>query len=165
MEQNTGAHALEYAGFWRRFGAFVVDAMLISIVISMIFPLGSRFPLNLDDRWYFIPLVTISNALSVLATLAYSVIFWCWRGQTLGKMLLNIRLLRGDGSDISFGYAMLRYLGYVVCILTLGGGFLWLAFDSRKQGLHDKIAGTVVVKLPDAAASDAALANLGHSTG
>jgi uncharacterized RDD family membrane protein YckC len=159
MEQSAGAHALEYASFRRRLAAFAVDAILLSTIISMMFPLNSTITLQLESHWYFIPLVTISNIVSILVTVAYSVIFWYWRGQTPGKMLLNIKLLRGDGSHITFSSAMLRYLGYVICILTLGMGFLWIIFDSRKQGLHDKIASTVVVKLPEPARTDTAVVN------
>lgn len=161
MEQTTGAHALEYAGFWRRLGAFLIDAILLSILMRLLFPLrGAGFDLwNLDSRWYFIPLITLSNLFSSLATIAYSVVFWTWRGQTPGKMLLNIKVLRGDGSNITLGYALLRYLGYIVCGLTLGIGFLWIGFDARKQGLHDKIADTVVVKLPEPASTQTALAH------
>jgi uncharacterized RDD family membrane protein YckC len=151
MEQLTGAHALEYAGFWRRFAAFIIDAVLLSIIIRILFPfhgLGFDF-WHLDNRWYFIPLIAISDLLSSLVTVAYSVVFWAWRGQTPGKIVMNIKVLRGDGSNITIGYALLRYLGYIVCGLMLGTGFLWIAFDSRKQGIHDKIADTVVVKLPE----------------
>ena len=165
MGQNTGAHAVEYAGFWRRIAAFMVDAMLISIVIGIIFPLNNRLPLNWESHWYFILLVGISNILSILAIVAYGVIFWYWRGQTFGKMLLNIKILRGDGSNVSFGYALLRYLGYGLCILTLGIGFLWIIFDSRKQGIHDKIADTVVVKLPEPIRADVALVHPRPSAG
>lgn len=157
MEQNSSAHALEYAGFWRRLVAFVVDAMLLSVIICIMFTFNNAILLNFESQRHFIPLVAINNILSVLATLAYSIIFWYRRGQTPGNILLNIKVLRGDGSHISFGCALLRYLGCVICILTLGIGFLWISFDSRKQGFHDKIAHTVVVKLPEPAHADTAI--------
>jgi len=167
MEQLSGAHALEYAGFWRRFGAFIIDAILLSIIIRILFPFrgGYWFDIGNVDRWYVIPIITISNLLSSLAMVAYSVIFWTWRGQTPGNILLNIKVLRGDGTPVSFGYALLRYLGYIVCGLMLGTGFLWIAFDSRKQGIHDKIADTVVVKLPEPTSSQTALASPRPSVG
>jgi uncharacterized RDD family membrane protein YckC len=80
-------------------------------------------------------------------------------------MLLNIKVLRGDGTRVTAGYSLLRFLGYVVCGLTLGIGFLWIAFDSRKQGIHDKIADTVVVKLPEPTATQHALSTPRASAG
>ncbi|RJO62715.1 MAG: RDD family protein [Dehalococcoidia bacterium] len=157
MEQTTGAHALEYAGFWRRFAAFFIDALILSLVVRVLFPFQSFW--NLQNAWFFIFLAAISNLASTAITVAYTVGFWVWRGQTLGKMVMNIKVLRGDGSNITIGYALLRYLGYIVCGLMLGIGFLWIALDARKQGIHDKIADTVVVKLPEPTRTQTALAS------
>ncbi len=165
MEQTTGAYAVEYAGFWRRFAAFFIDAIILSMVIRILFPFQGLNFWNIQNAWYFVPLIAISNLVSMLITVAYSVIFWAWRGQTLGKMVMNIKVLRGDGSNITIGYALLRFLGYIVCFLMLGIGFLWIAFDSRKQGIHDKIADTVVVKLPEPTRTQTALASPRPSAG
>jgi len=167
MEQTSGAHALEYAGFWRRFAAFIIDAVLLSILTSVLFPLrglGLSF-WHFSTAWYFVPLVAISNLISSLVTVAYQVIFWTWRGQTPGKMIMGIKILRGDGTGITLGYALLRFLGYIVCTMMLGTGFLWIAFDSRKQGIHDKIADTVVVILPQTPQHQAALTSPKPSAG
>ncbi len=164
MEQITGAHALEYAGFWRRFAAFFIDAIII-LIVRVLIPFEGFFFWNNQPAWYFVPLIAISNLVFMLVTVAYSVVFWAWRGQTLGKMVMNIKVLRGDGSNITIGYALLRYLGYIVCVLMLGAGFLWIAFDSRKQGIHDKIADTVVVKLPEPTRTQTALASPRPSAG
>lgn len=151
MELRTDASALEFAGFWRRLAAFIIDAIIsgfvVGAVMSMFFPF-TWLPFQGDAHW--IPLVrgTVQNIISNAVNIVYAVGFWTWRGQTPGKMLLNIKIIRTDGSNLSLGYALLRYLGYVVNMLTLGIGFLWIAFDPRKQGLHDKIADTYVVKLP-----------------
>jgi uncharacterized RDD family membrane protein YckC len=98
--------------------------------------------------WYLFPLVAVSNLVSTLITIAYYVVFWTWRGQTPGKMAAGVKVIRTDGSNITLGYALLRYLGYIVSGIMLGIGFLWIAFDPRKQGIHDKIADTYVVKVP-----------------
>ena len=63
-------------------------------------------------------------------------------------MIAGIKIIRTDSSPIEWTHAVLRYFGYIVCFLTLTIGFIWIAFDERKQGLHDKIADTYVVKLP-----------------
>jgi uncharacterized RDD family membrane protein YckC len=63
---------------------------------------------------------------------------------------MNIKLVRTDASNLTFSIALLRYLGYIVSGAVFFLGFLWIAFDNHKQGFHDKIAETYVVKIPEA---------------
>jgi len=156
-EKSEGI-ALEFAGFWRRLAAYLIDLAALSVILS-IFASPQWFGLvsfwNADDVfarpvWLIFPYLVFSNMLSLLAGLAYFVAFWVWRGQTPGKMALNMKLIRTDGSNLTIGDALLRYLGYFVSAAILFIGFIWIAFDSRKQGLHDKIADTYVVKIPQA---------------
>ena len=76
----------------------------------------------------------------------YTVGFWTWRGQTLGKIALRVRVVGVDGRPIGVGRAIVRYIGYLVSALVFLGGYLMIGLTRRKQGLHDKIAGTYVVK-------------------
>ncbi len=146
------ASALEFAGFWRRLAAIIIDAIIAGIVVSAItatvFPFTWMPFFGGDTHWIPFYRGAAQNIISNGFNLIYTVGFWAWRGQTPGKMLLNIKVIRTDGSNISMGYAILRYLGYFISGFVLGLGFLWIAFDSRKQGWHDKIADTYVVKLP-----------------
>jgi len=82
-----------------------------------------------------------------LIGIAYLVCFWAWRGQTPGKMVMRIKIIRTDGSEMGWRIAVLRYLGYVISGLLIGLGYLWVAFDVGKQGIHDKIADTCVIRL------------------
>ncbi|MEI6610458.1 MAG: RDD family protein, partial [Deltaproteobacteria bacterium] len=68
-------------------------------------------------------------------------------GRTPGKMLLGLQVYCADGTEVSFGIAFLRAVGYLVSslLLTIPLGFIWAAFDKKKQSWHDKIAGTVVI--------------------
>ena len=109
-----------YGGFWVRFGAWFIDCIILSIVISIV-----------PDIW-FIPIV-------------YFIGFWIWRGQTPGKMAFRVRIVTTDGKRIRFGTAVLRLLMYLVSGFILCLGFLQIAFDQRKQGWHDKVAKTYVV--------------------
>ena len=109
--------AMEYSGFWIRLLAWLIDSILLSIV-----------------SWGIVNVV-------------YFVGFWAWRGQTLGQLVVNVQVVRTDGKPVDLRTAVLRFLGYIVCALTLGIGFLIIAFDGRKQGLHDKIADTCVIPL------------------
>jgi uncharacterized RDD family membrane protein YckC len=160
MQQTHGAHALEYADFWRRFAAFVTDALILGIALRILFPFGALgFTFwDIGNSWFFIPILAVSYLFSILVVVAYSVTFWTLRGQTPGMMILGMKVLRGDGTSVTLGYALLRYLGYIICTLMLGTGFLWIVFDPRKQGIHDKIADTVVVKLPRPTRTHTALA-------
>jgi uncharacterized RDD family membrane protein YckC len=77
----------------------------------------------------------------------YFVVFWSRRGATPGQQLLGVQVRNErDGSRISLKRAALRYLGYIVSVSVVYLGLIWVAIDSRKQGWHDKIAGTVVVR-------------------
>ena len=112
------AGEMEYAGFWIRLLAFLIDVILLSII-----------------SWGFV------NVL-------YFIGLWAWRGQTLGQIAVDVQVVGTDGRPADLRIAVLRYLGYIICWLTLGIGFLITAFDARKQGLHDKIADTYVVRGP-----------------
>jgi len=88
------------------------------------------------------------SAFAIEFTLApvYTIGFWVTQGATPGKMALGIRILTDDGDPIGFGHAILRYFAEIACVLTLGIGYLMIAFTAEKRGLHDFIAGTMVVK-------------------
>ena len=77
----------------------------------------------------------------------YTIGFWAWRGQTPGKMALRIQVVGVDGHPIGVGRAIVRYIGYLASTLGFLGGFLMIGLTRRKQGLHDKIAGTYVVRI------------------
>ena len=75
------------------------------------------------------------------------VVFWLYRQATPGKMMLSLRVVDATtGGTLSVGQSIGRYLSYYVSIIPLCIGLIWVAFDSRKQGWHDKLAGTVVIR-------------------
>lgn len=135
------------AGFWRRAAAFGVDAVwmfclagTLALVIA-----GQPWP-GIGDG------AGLAGALAVLINrllpLFVCVIGWGRYGATPGKCLLDLRVVDArTGARPGYARAFVRYLGYFVCFLTLGLGFLWIAFDRRRQGLHDKLAGTRVVRV------------------
>jgi uncharacterized RDD family membrane protein YckC len=153
METKQEDVAVRYAGFWLRIGAYLVDLIIMVIINYAIYfspgfvyflivgELGSKEPAA--DAFAVVVLV-----LCVMASIAYPICFWRWRGQTPGKMAAGIRVVRIDGSPLGWGAAAMRFLGYIVNWLTLGLLFVWVAADSRKRGVHDRMAGTCVVRLP-----------------
>ena len=159
MEEKPKEYALEYAGFWVRLGANLIDGIILgfiawiigcifitmghSDVVDAVNPFG-----EIGIGYSFVLLRLIGTSTSFLIKVVYFAGFWVWRGQTPGKMVMGIKVIRTDSSPLTWPYALLRYLGYIVSTMILFIGFIWIAFDSRKQGIHDKIADTYVVKLP-----------------
>jgi uncharacterized RDD family membrane protein YckC len=137
---------LEYAGFWVRVGASFIDTVLLLMV---------TMPLLLYVYgWdYFDPERTgpfagpFDFVVSWLLPAVAIVAFWIYRSATPGKMMLSLKVVdAGTGQPLRAGQAILRYAGYFVSTIPLCLGLIWVAFDPRKQGWHDKIAGTVVVR-------------------
>lgn len=118
-------------GLWLRAGAYLIDAVLLAFV-SAVATAPLPAPLRLT-----------------VAVLLQAVYFAClpllWNGRTLGKAAAGVMIVRDDGAPLDARAAALRVLGYAVCGLSLGLGFLPAAFTVRKRGLHDFIAGTRVV--------------------
>jgi uncharacterized RDD family membrane protein YckC len=86
--------------------------------------------------------------LGLLVMLAYFAGMWAWKGTTVGGVVLKLKVVRLDGQPITFQVALVRGLAGVFSVVVLFLGFLWIAWDKEKQGWHDKIAGTAVVRLP-----------------
>ena len=112
------------ASFWERMGAAFLDVMLVGI-------LGG-----------------LAGHLGLLVALAYFAGMWAWKGTTVGGIVLNLKVVRLDGSPLTFAAALVRALAAAFSVVVLFLGFLWIIWDKEKQGWHDRIAGTVVVRLP-----------------
>lgn len=162
VQKKREVITLEFAGFWRRLTAALIDLFALAVISSVIFLIFAPYQwfgfngfwatgdVFKEPVWRALPYLVGGNLLSLLVNIAYFVGFWLWRGQTPGKMLMNIKLVRMDASNITISVALLRYLGYIVSGAVLFIGFIWIAFDSRKQGFHDKMAETYVIKIPEA---------------
>jgi len=142
MEAETAQ--TRYAGFWRRLAAYFIDGIIIGIVTAIIYFITSI----LVFRNVYIAIV--GSLLSIIISIVYFVGFWAWLGQTPGKMAIGVKIVKLDGSPIGFGVALLRFIGYIISSIILYIGFLMIAFLGRKRGLHDLIAGTVVISEPSA---------------
>jgi len=134
----------KYAGFWRRFVAYTIDNIIINIVflilaiiITTAFILGSvsggdarAWIAELTDPARMTSFALLVVAFYIFLSIVYFTYFHGIKGRTPGKMLLGLQVLSAEGTPILF---------------TIPLGFIWAAFDKRKQGWHDKIAGTVVI--------------------
>ena len=144
MDERQEGIAVEYAGFWIRLGAYLIDGILLNIIGFLVaFIAGIIFASAEDDA-----ILVLEFIVGLVISIAYYIGFWTWRGQTPGKIALGIKIIRTDGSSLSLGMSILRYIGYIISAIILLIGYLWIAFDSRKQGIHDKIADTYVIRLP-----------------
>jgi uncharacterized RDD family membrane protein YckC len=127
----------EKAGWGTRALAILIDAIGIGIVAGAVSSILGGDPRN-----------TQYQGLSILFQAAYLTYFWsaAGKGQTLGSRALNIRVVKTDGSYLDYGGAFLRYIGFVISCAVFFIGVIWAAFDAQKQGWHDKIASTYVVR-------------------
>ncbi|WP_218397287.1 RDD family protein [Alteromonas lipotrueae] len=136
--------AYVYAGFGIRFGASIIDTLLL---LAITFPLlhliyGNGY-WTAEDSVVGIVDVLISYVLPLIAT----ILFWVYKSATPGKMVLNVKVVHAKtGSAPTIRQSIIRYIGYYVSIFPLGLGFLWVLWDTKKQGWHDKMAGTVVIR-------------------
>lgn len=143
---------IEVIGFGRRLAASLIDMLVVGF-LTFIMVVGLSFLILLVDIFTAyrypdreFPVDTMMLWLGLIVSVLYFVGYWAKSGQTIGKSMLGIKIVGMDGSTLSWGKALLRYIGYLVSGLVLSLGFLWLAFDRKRQGWHDKIAGTIVVQ-------------------
>jgi len=154
---ETAGGSLHYAGFWSRAAARIIDLVLILMTFGVVHladrlgadagmwagsgfgegdPVGSGY--------------SIANVLRGIFFVAFPVFYYVYLhgtyGQTFGKMAMKVKVVNEDGSPIDHRKAFLRWLGYFLCDLTFDIGYLWAAFDHRKQGLHDKVCKTLVIR-------------------
>ncbi len=138
----TEAKAGEAAGFGIRFLAFLVDEMLLGIPLLLGGLASMSFPVAPTPT-----LVSAAVSLYSLFGLLYYIYFWGARGATPGKSLLGLTVVTEAGeTPIGYGRALLRLVGYTVSSFLFGIGFLLIAFSPDRRGLHDRIAGTRVVR-------------------
>ena len=140
MTEATTMPALstaEKAGWGTRALAILIDALGVGIIAGAVSAILGRDTAS-----------TQYQGLSVLLQAAYFTYFWsaAGKGQTLGSRALNIRVVKTDGSYLDYVGAFLRYVGFFISCAAFLLGVIWAAFDAQKQGWHDKIAGTYVVK-------------------
>ncbi len=132
-----------YAGFWRRVGAYIIDAIILVIVSGIIGPLigvgtMSTDPTNLTGN-------LAANLVQVVIGVAYfaGMESSSWQA-TLGKKALGLVVTDLNGNRISLGKAVGRYFAKILSAIILLIGFIMVAFTEKKQGLHDMLAGTLV---------------------
>jgi len=139
MNQENKSTELRYAGFWIRTLAFIVDAVIMSVIASFLFgdavvqAQGTSVSVNFSG-WY--------NLFPIL----YTLVFWMWIEATPGKWICKLKVVRPDGSKMHWYQSIIRYFSYLISGFVFMIGFFAIGFSDKKRGWHDKIANTVVVK-------------------
>jgi uncharacterized RDD family membrane protein YckC len=142
---ETDAHAVPYIGLVTRMIAFTIDAALINtvavIVAAAVALVSSILPDSQTRDEVFVAIGGVAFALWIVG---YFVAFWTGTGETPGNRLMRIRVVRSDGSSLKPRQALVRFIGIVISAPLLIG-FLPILVSERRRGLHDWLAGTVVI--------------------
>jgi len=142
---------IHYVGFWARFGAFFVDSIVASLLLMPLMNTSSDLTkINSSDpavlNAYLQELLGPQTIVEMLVIALIIIAFWIYYAATPGKMLFRGYIVNAkDFSKTSAKQLVIRYIGYYVSLFAFGLGFLWIGIDKRKQGWHDKMAGTVVI--------------------
>jgi uncharacterized RDD family membrane protein YckC len=137
----------QLSGFWRRFGAYIIDAIIVGIASSIIQAILNAIVRGSVDNSYY----ARGGLISLVLGLIYFGYMWSqYNGQTLGYMALGVRLVRQDGGPISFGLAAGRYLviylSFLIDLIPAIISAFMIAFGSQKKAIQDYICGTLVVR-------------------
>jgi uncharacterized RDD family membrane protein YckC/cytoskeletal protein CcmA (bactofilin family) len=114
------------AGFWIRMLALLLDGLLVGFSMSVLH----------------------AHHLELIVLATYGAVMWKLRGSTIGGIVLDLHVVRLDGRPLDWETAIVRALSCFLSLAVVGLGFFWIAFDANHQGWHDKIAGTIVVRVP-----------------
>ena len=146
------------AGFFSRSVAFIIDLAILSItqlvgsaLIGSLLKFFRLAGLAADIKTY-LENSTVNLAsgavLTSLLVIVYFTFFWTLVGFTPGKAIMGLKIVEKDGTKISFGRSIVRFLSYWISLIPLGLGFFWVLWDPKRKGWHDKIAGTQVLYVP-----------------
>jgi uncharacterized RDD family membrane protein YckC len=160
MTTNNENYLGQYAGFISRMIAYAIDTLIVVIGISVIWWLINatidllrvqeildtlgwlnkyNFLLNLNED------ILLRGVVIILGVGFYNIFFLTLANRTIGKSIMGLQVVPLKGGRIGLARATLRYLGYIISIIPLFFGFIWILFSRRRQGWHDKIARTCVV--------------------
>jgi uncharacterized RDD family membrane protein YckC len=148
MPAAQPAYSARYAGFWRRFAAYWID-IFVFVSIELFINAARGIPLNSRQ-----PTDPLEIAKGLFINLFIFWLYWAicesspWQA-TIGKRAMDIYVTNLKGHRLSFVQASGRFFGKVISAMILGIGFFMIAFTERKQGLHDLLAGCLVVRRQD----------------
>ena len=146
--QRYSHQYVEYAGFWRRLLAFTIDTLLLSLLSTLMLATlyGTEYLAQVQQLKEFSQINWLDVVLEQAFPALWTIGFWIILMATPGKLLLDCQVVDARTLQKASPVQLtVRYLAYLLSILPLGLGFLWIAFNKRHQGWHDKLANTVVI--------------------
>ena len=150
---SASAASLRYAGFWRRLLALTLDsALYTALILPLLVMIYGPAYLHwwLGDSSELASYGFLDLLLTYVSPFVAVVAFWRTWQATPGKLLLDCRVVDARTlQPLGLRQAIIRALAYILSALPLYLGFVWAAFDKRKQALHDKVAGSVVIQVID----------------
>ena len=142
------------AGFCIRIWAFLIDLVILDIIYLLFLFTGCLavyMALQTQDMYVYLSRIKTlplpCNLIITAIIIGYFIYFHGATGQTIGKMACKIKVVQENGDPLNYSKSFLRWVGYLLSSIVLFIGFFWIAFDKNKQGWHDKIANTSVIKL------------------
>jgi len=151
----TGIQLVPKGGFWIRFLAYAIDQIIIYL-ISFLLLLIAALAVGMhyspaEVRGYLEQLgnfVTFPYFFTLIClNMIYNTYFIGASGQTIGKLVCGLKVVQTSGEPVSYGQAFLRWVGYLVSSIFFYLGYIWIAIDANRQGWHDKIADTCVIRV------------------
>ena len=135
----------QYVGFWARVGAAIIDTILMMVIVAPLLTHYYGASYWMGERGLIAG--TADLMLNWILPAIAVILFWMYRQATPGKMAIRAKIV--DAKTLgkpSNGQLLVRYLGYYVSTIPLGLGLIWVGIDAKKQGWHDKMAGTLVIR-------------------
>lgn len=135
---------VEYVGFWIRVGASFIDGLLFAI-----FTLPITMIVYGDTLWESESMILgpADFLINYILPAVVVVLFWLYKSATPGKMIFKLKVVDATtGNVLTVGQAIGRYLAYFLASIPLLLGIIWIVFDNKKQGWHDKLANTAVIR-------------------
>ena len=150
--RSVNSADIHYVGFWARFTAFVIDSVVASFLLAPMAMTSSNIDIaklsssDPNESSAYLQSLLAPMMLQTVVVAMIIIAFWIYFSATPGKMLFRSYIVNAaDFGKASATQLLVRYLGYFVSLIVFGLGFVWIGLDKRKQGLHDKMAGTVVI--------------------
>jgi uncharacterized RDD family membrane protein YckC len=150
FQENASAYAgMQYAGFWLRFGCCIIDGFVlypVNLLIGFILGVGMIHSMGAANSMSnTLSIQLLAQFLQFAVGFTYSTVMLWKYSATVGMFAGGLRVVNADGSSISYAKAVGRYFAYILNFFTFGIGFIMIAFDKEKRGLHDVICNTRVV--------------------
>ena len=149
--RKSSVRTVTLIGFSRRTIAALIDFLFITfigfLVTFLLGFLGLFIEMFTAEQSHYLQAIIVIAFL--LVSVLYYLVSWTRSGSTMGQMVVGARVVATNGAKLGWGKAILRYIGYLVSAAVFALGFVWVIFDKKRQGWHDKIAGTMVIMADD----------------